>query len=100
VHRHGLGPRLVINKYNLRSSVHPYLTRALGHSGISCVTMPPTTGSGSRKETCLAMDDVVHRLDRLEELVRAVTGDLRDVKAQQTTLGVPHPPRTVGVGAT
>jgi hypothetical protein len=46
------------------------------------------------------MDDVVHRLDRLEELVRAVTGDLRDVKVQQTTLGVPHPPRTVGVGAT
>jgi hypothetical protein len=51
------------------------------------------------------MDDVVQRFDPLEELVRVVTGDpleelVRDVKAQQTTLGVPHPPRTVGVGVT
>jgi hypothetical protein len=55
------------------------------------------TGSGSRKETSLAMDDVVQRFDPLEELVRVVTGDpleelVRDVKAQQTALGVPHPP--------
>jgi hypothetical protein len=43
------------------------------------------------------MDDVVQRFDPLEELVRVVTGDpleelVRDVKAQQTALGVPHPP--------
>jgi hypothetical protein len=38
--------------------------------------------------TGLAMEETVHRLDRLEELVHAVTGDLHDVKAQQTALGV------------
>jgi hypothetical protein len=32
------------------------------------------------------MDDVVQHLNRLEELVRAVIGDLCDVKAQQTAL--------------
>jgi hypothetical protein len=34
------------------------------------------------------LDDVILRLDRLEELLRAVTGDLRDIKAQQSALGV------------
>jgi hypothetical protein len=48
--------------------------------------MPPTTGSSSGKS--LAIDDVVQWLDCLEELVHAVTGDLPDVKAQQTALGV------------
>jgi hypothetical protein len=48
--------------------------------------MPPTTGSSSGKS--LAIDDVVQWLDRLEELVHAVTGNLPDVKAQQTALGV------------
>jgi hypothetical protein len=43
--------------------------------------MPSTTGSGSGKETGLAMDEVVQRLDRLKELVRAVTGDFQDDKA-------------------
>jgi hypothetical protein len=55
---------------------------------IAQVTMPPATGSGSMKETGLAMEEIVHRLDRLEGLVHDVTGDLRDVKAQQTALGV------------
>jgi hypothetical protein len=41
--------------------------------------MPPVTGVGSAKET--AVDEVVLRLDRLEELVRAMTSDLRNVKA-------------------
>jgi hypothetical protein len=48
--------------------------------------MPPTTRSGSEKES--SIDDVVQRFNRLEELVRTVTSDLRDVKAQQTMLGV------------
>jgi hypothetical protein len=42
--------------------------------------MPPATGAGSGKETTI--DEVVLRLDRLEELVHAVTSDLRNVKAQ------------------
>jgi hypothetical protein len=46
--------------------------------------MPPVTGVGSAKET--AVDEVVLRLDRLEELVHAMTSDLRNVKAQQTAL--------------
>jgi hypothetical protein len=48
--------------------------------------MPSATGVGLGKET--ALDEVVQHLDRLEELVRTVTSDLRDVKAQQTVLGV------------
>jgi hypothetical protein len=46
----------------------------------------PLTESSSEKES--SINNVVQRLDRLEELVRAVTGDLHDVKAQQTALGV------------
>jgi hypothetical protein len=48
--------------------------------------MPPTTRSGSEKES--SINDVVQRFNRLEELVRTVTSDLHDVKAQQTMLGV------------
>jgi hypothetical protein len=48
--------------------------------------MSPPAGSCSGKES--ATDDITSRLDRLEELVRAVTSDLRDVKQQQQGLGV------------
>jgi hypothetical protein len=48
--------------------------------------MPPATSAGSGKDT--VVDEVVLSLDRLEELVHVVTSDLRDIKAQQTALGV------------
>jgi hypothetical protein len=48
--------------------------------------MPPATSMGSGKET--AVNEIVLHLDRLEELVHAMTSDLRDVKAQQIALGV------------
>jgi hypothetical protein len=47
--------------------------------------MPLATSAGSGKDT--TVDDVVLRLDRLVELVCAVTSDLCDVKALQTVLG-------------
>jgi hypothetical protein len=50
--------------------------------------MPLAAGTSFGKETGNPLDDVVQRLDRLEELVRAITGDLHDIKAQQTALGV------------
>jgi hypothetical protein len=50
--------------------------------------MPPPADTSFGKKAGNALDDVVQRLNRLEELVRAVTGDLRDVKAQQTVLDV------------
>jgi hypothetical protein len=88
-HRRGSGPQPVISKYNLHTSVRPYLARALAcnilvSDGSSYATMPLAAGTSSGKETSNPLDDVVQRLDRLKELVRAVMGDLRDVKAQQT----------------
>jgi hypothetical protein len=53
-------------------------------------TMSPSTGSGSGKETPPSFDGITTWLwlDRLEELVRAVTSNLRDVKQRQQGLGV------------
>jgi hypothetical protein len=90
--RRGLGPRPVtISKYKLRTSVQPYLSDALARdilvsTSSGWATMPPATDVGSGKET--TTDEVVLRLDCLEELVRTVTNDLHDIKAQQTALGV------------
>jgi hypothetical protein len=50
--------------------------------------MPPATGASSGKEMMNHLDDVVQRLDWLEELVCAVTRDLFEAKAQQSALGV------------
>jgi hypothetical protein len=44
--------------------------------------MSPPTGSGLRKDTPLSSDDITTRLDQLDELIRAVTSDLQDVKQQ------------------
>jgi hypothetical protein len=72
--------------YQLRTSVRTYLARALAHNILvstssGCSTIPLVTGEGSGKETWNPLDDVVQHLNRLEELVHAITGDLRDVKA-------------------
>jgi hypothetical protein len=77
-------------KYKLRSGVHPYLFNPLARNILvsdssGWATMPLATSAGSGKDT--TVDDVVLRLDRLVELVCAVTSDLRDVKALQTVLG-------------
>jgi hypothetical protein len=48
----------------------------------------PLAGSGSGKETPSSEDNISKRLDRLEELVRSISGDLHDVKQQQQGLGV------------
>jgi hypothetical protein len=50
--------------------------------------MPPIANTSSRKIAGNPQDDDIQCLDRLEELVHAVTGLPRDVKAKQTTLGV------------
>jgi hypothetical protein len=50
--------------------------------------MPPVTGTAIGKETGHTMDDIVQCLDRLEELVHTITGDLHDIKALQTTLWI------------
>jgi hypothetical protein len=49
--------------------------------------MPPAS-SGSRKEVPSSGNDLGKRVDRLEELVRSISGDLRDVKQQQQGFGV------------
>jgi hypothetical protein len=77
-------------KYKLRSGVHPYLSNPLARNILvsdssGWATMPLATSAGSGKDT--TVDDVVLRLDRLVELVCAVTSDLCDVKALQTVLG-------------
>ncbi|KAG8062480.1 hypothetical protein GUJ93_ZPchr0003g18191 [Zizania palustris] len=48
----------------------------------------PAAGSSLGKEVASSGDDLSKRLDRLEELVRSIAGDLRDVKQQQQGLGV------------
>jgi prefoldin subunit 5 len=50
--------------------------------------MPPTDGTGSRKETGASMSDVMTQLDRLEELIRALTAKVGDVDQQQQAMGI------------
>jgi hypothetical protein len=50
--------------------------------------MPSAAGTDSRKDTATSGDELSKRLDRLEELVHSIFGDLCDVKQQQQGLGV------------
>jgi hypothetical protein len=48
----------------------------------------PLLGLGSGKEVPSSGDNLSKRLERLEELVRSISGDLRDIKQQQQGLSV------------
>jgi hypothetical protein len=50
--------------------------------------MSLAAGTGSGKETAAAMFDIVSRLDRLEEVIRALTGKVGDVDQQQQALSI------------
>jgi hypothetical protein len=50
------------------------VSAVLGHS-----TMPPDAGLGSWKELALSLSDLAVRLDRLEEILRALIAKVGDV---------------------
>jgi hypothetical protein len=93
-HRRGPAPRPATSfKYHLRSSVRPYwcvsptrdnlVSAVLGYS-----TMPLAAGLGSGKETAASLSDLAVRLDRLEEIMRALTAKVGDVDQQQQAFSI------------
>jgi hypothetical protein len=64
---------------------------------LGSAAMPPTVGMGSGKETAASMSDVVSRLDRMEEVILALTAKVGDIDQQQA--GTQHCAGPPGAGS-